>query len=155
MRLADGADGDLVATARLDTFGQIVVVERDLERVTRELCVDFFGCLTLIAVGGVEVTMLHTPGHTPGSTCFLCQDNLISGDTLFLTGCGRTDLPGGNADQLYDSLTNTIGKLPAKTMLYPGHHYDPAESATLDVVRKNNPYLKPGSLAEWKRLFGS
>lgn len=108
-----------------------------------------------LAIGGVEVKLLHTPGHTPGSQCFLCQDNLISGDTLFLTGCGRTDLPGGSADQLYDSLTNTLGKLPAKTVLYPGHHYDPAESAPLEVVRKTNPYLKAGSLAEWKRLFGS
>jgi glyoxylase-like metal-dependent hydrolase (beta-lactamase superfamily II) len=108
-----------------------------------------------LALGGVEVTMLHTPGHTPGSTCFLCQNTLISGDTLFLTGCGRTDLPGGNAEQLYESLNGTLAKLPAQTMLYPGHHYDPAEAATLEVVRKNNPYLKPGSLAEWKRLFGS
>lgn len=107
-----------------------------------------------LQIGGAEITLLHTPGHTPGSICFLCQNSLISGDTLFLTGCGRTDLPGGSPDQLYDSLA-TLGKLPAETRLYPGHHYDPAESATLEEVRRTNPYLQPESLAEWKRLFGS
>ncbi len=108
-----------------------------------------------LTIGGVEVTLLHTPGHTPGSQCFLCEGALVSGDTLFLSGCGRTDLPGGNADQLYDSLTNTLGKLPASTVLYPGHHYDPAESAPLATVRQSNPYLQAGSLSEWKRLFGT
>ncbi len=107
-----------------------------------------------LEIGGVSVTAIHTPGHTPGSQCFLCDDALVAGDTLFISGCGRVDLPGGDDAQLYDSLTSKLGKLPASTRLYPGHNYDALPSATLTEVRQRNPYLGAKSLPEWRRLFG-
>lgn len=108
-----------------------------------------------LQIGGVDITLIHTPGHTPGSQCFLCEDNLIAGDTLFITGCGRVDLPGGNSEQLFDSLANKLGKLSPATRLYPGHNYDPVEHATLAEVRRVNPYLSANSLANWRQLFGN
>ncbi|MBM4253426.1 MAG: MBL fold metallo-hydrolase [Deltaproteobacteria bacterium] len=107
-----------------------------------------------IDIGGVAIKVIHTPGHTPGSQCFLCEDRLISGDTLFISGCGRVDLPGGNADQLYDSLSNKLAKLPADTILLPGHNYDPEPSATMADVKARNPYLQAASLAAWRQVRG-
>ena len=107
-----------------------------------------------VKVGGVDITLIHTPGHTPGSQCFLCEDKLISGDTLFIGGCGRVDLPGGNVEQLYDSLTNKLAKLPPQTVLYPGHNYDSAPHASMAVVKAQNPYLQASSLAAWRQLRG-
>lgn len=112
----------------------------------------------VLRVGDVELTLIHTPGHTPGSQCFLARDasgqSLISGDTLFISGCGRVDLPGGNSEQLYDSLTTKIAALPADAMLYPGHNYDSEPALPLGEVRKLNPYLNIKSLADWQRLRG-
>jgi hydroxyacylglutathione hydrolase len=107
-----------------------------------------------LPIGKSEVTLIHTPGHTPGSQCFLCHGNLVSGDTLFITGCGRVDLPGGNSEQLFDSLHNKIAKLPANTMLYPGHNYDAVKSATLDHVKRHNPYLQVDTLDQWRGKRG-
>ena len=106
-----------------------------------------------LALGGAEITLLHTPGHTPGSQCFLCGDKLVSGDTLFITGCGRVDLPGGDAGQLYDSLANKLAKLPGGTILYPGHNYDTVTSAPLSQVLKVNPYLAAASRGERSGIF--
>ncbi len=83
-----------------------------------------------IAVGNVPVSFVHTPGHTPGSQCFLVAGNLISGDTLFIGSCGRTDLPGSDPADLYRSLNDTLRNLPDDTVLYPGHNY--ADRPTLD-----------------------
>src|SRR5947208_12463456 len=65
-----------------------------------------------IAVGGVEIQLLHTPGHTPGSQCFLIDNRIVSGDTLFISSCGRVDLPGSNPEQMYYSLTQKLMALP-------------------------------------------
>jgi len=106
-----------------------------------------------LSLGDIEITLIHTPGHTPGSQCFLCEERLISGDTLFLSGCGRVDLPGGDSDQLYDSLANKLAKLPPSTIIYPGHHYDAEDHATLAEIKQVNPFLQANSPAAWKRLF--
>jgi hydroxyacylglutathione hydrolase len=106
-----------------------------------------------LSLGGIDITLIHTPGHTPGSQCFLCEGKLVSGDTLFISGCGRVDLPGGNADQLYSSL-KTLDKLPPSTILYPGHHYDDVPSASMADVKVRNPYLKAATQSEWRRLRG-
>jgi glyoxylase-like metal-dependent hydrolase (beta-lactamase superfamily II) len=106
-----------------------------------------------VVVGGAKIQAIHTPGHTPGSVCFLCSGNLVSGDTLFLSGCGRVDLPGGDGKQLFDSLANKIGKLPESTVIYPGHQYDPDAFASLATVRKMNPYLAAGTLEKWRHLM--
>ncbi len=75
----------------------------------------------VVTVGAVPITLLHTPGHTPGSQCFLVDGRLVAGDTLFLDGCGRTDLPGGDPEQMYESLNQRLAKVPDDTVLYPGH----------------------------------
>ncbi|MEQ1633336.1 MAG: MBL fold metallo-hydrolase [Planctomycetota bacterium] len=109
----------------------------------------------VVKVGEIPITLIHTPGHTPGSQCFLVQDKLVSGDTLFLQGCGRTDLPGGNARDLYLSLTQKLSKVPDDTVLYPGHLYDPRPFARLGDTRKSNFVFRPKSEAEWLANFGS
>lgn len=106
-----------------------------------------------LTVGGVDIKLIHTPGHTPGSQCFLCESRLISGDTLFISGCGRVDLPGGDGDKLFESL-KTLGNLPADTEVLPGHHYDPQNSATMAEVKKVNPYLQQATREAFKDLRG-
>ena len=107
-----------------------------------------------LEIGDLSVRFLHTPGHTPGSQCFLIDDRLVAGDTLFVRGCGRVDLPGGDADQMYYSLTQKLAKLPPQTVLYPGHHYGPTETSTIGAELEQNVYMKVGSLADWRRLMG-
>lgn len=102
-----------------------------------------------LRLGDTEITFIHTPGHTPGSQCFLVHDHLVSGDTLFIDGCGRTDLPGGNVEQLYDSLTNKLTKLDERTVLFPGHNYAAATSETLANQKKTNPYLRARNLRDF------
>ena len=94
-----------------------------------------------VKVGDVEVELLHTPGHTPGSQCFRVGDALVSGDTLFLQGCGRVDLPGGDREEMQRTLTERLARLPDELVLYPGHAYG-GEHATLDEVRRINPVFR-------------
>jgi glyoxylase-like metal-dependent hydrolase (beta-lactamase superfamily II) len=108
----------------------------------------------IVTVGGVEVELVHTPGHTPGSQCFLVQGHLISGDTLFLDGCGRTDLPGSDPAAMYESLTTRLARIPDDAILYPGHRYSPEPSASMGETRRNNFVLAPRSAAEWLAMFG-
>lgn len=106
-----------------------------------------------MTVGDIDVQFVHTPGHTPGSQCFLVGDRLVSGDTLFIQGCGRVDLPGGDPEQMYYSLTQRLANLPAETVLFPGHAYGGRES-TLGAEREQNPYLRVPSLQAWLRMMG-
>ncbi len=107
-----------------------------------------------LTLGQVEVRFLHTPGHTPGSQCFLLGNRLVAGDTLFVQGCGRVDLPGGDAEQMYYTLTQKLAKLPSDTVLYPGHNYGPTETSTLEEELQNNLYLRVRSLDDWRQLMG-
>jgi glyoxylase-like metal-dependent hydrolase (beta-lactamase superfamily II) len=107
----------------------------------------------ILTVGEVPITMIHTPGHTPGSQCFLVANRLIAGDTLFLQGCGRTDFPGGDAKQLYRSLTDRLMQIPDDAVLYPGHAYDPRPSASMGEMRLSNPVFRPKTEAEWLAMF--
>src|SRR6266550_5753797 len=84
-----------------------------------------------ILIGNIPVKLIHTPGHTPGSQCFLAASALVSGDTLFIGGCGRVDLPGGNPNDMYYSLTQILSKLPEKTLLFPGHNYATKSVSTI------------------------
>jgi glyoxylase-like metal-dependent hydrolase (beta-lactamase superfamily II) len=108
----------------------------------------------VVHVGQIPITLIHTPGHTPGSQCFLVQNRLVAGDTLFLQGCGRTDFPGGDPRQLYLSLTQKLAKVPDTAVLYPGHAYDPRGQQPLGETRRDNPVFKPKSEAEWLAMFG-
>ncbi len=106
-----------------------------------------------VKVGAIEVELLHTPGHTPGSQCFLVDGMLVAGDTLFLEGCGRTDLPGSDASDMYDSLQHLAG-LPESTVVYPGHRYSVQSTATMGAVKEINMVFKPPTKDAWLSVFG-
>ena len=106
-----------------------------------------------VSVGGIEIELVHTPGHTPGSQCFLVDGMLVAGDTLFLEGCGRTDLPGGDPEAMYESLQK-LASLPDSTVVYPGHRYSVASTATIAAVREVNMVYKPRSKEAWLAAFG-
>ena len=106
----------------------------------------------VVRVGSIDVTLVHTPGHTPGSQCFHVEGRLVSGDTLFLDGCGRTDLPGSNPEDMYHSLQK-LAEMPAATVVYPGHRYSPPPSATLESIRENNYVFRPTSAEQWLQMF--
>jgi hydroxyacylglutathione hydrolase len=95
----------------------------------------------VVEVGDVAIQLIHTPGHTPGSQCFLVRNRLVAGDTLFIDACGRVDLPGGDPEQMQQSL-RTLAKLPDDVVLHPGHDYGPSPTATIAEQRKTNPYLR-------------
>jgi glyoxylase-like metal-dependent hydrolase (beta-lactamase superfamily II) len=106
-----------------------------------------------VAVGDVEIELLHTPGHTPGSQCFLVDGMLVAGDTLFLEGCGRTDLPGSDPEAMYESLQR-LATLPDDTVIYPGHRYSVPSTGTLAAVKEINMVFKPPSKEAWLAVFG-
>ena len=107
-----------------------------------------------ILVGRLPVQFLHTPGHTPGSQCFLVEKNLVSGDTLFINACGRVDLPGGDPEKMWWSLNRRLRALEDDTVLYPGHNYADRPTATMGEQKQTNPYLKYDSLDQFIRAMG-
>jgi len=109
----------------------------------------------IVQAGAIPVELVHTPGHTPGSQCFAVDGRLIAGDTLFLQGCGRTDLPGGDPEQLYQSLTTRLARFGDETVLYPGHRYTPESSGTLGATRERNNVFKPATVEQWMAMFSS
>lgn len=125
-RVTEAGDGDLVAHDSGDT----------------------------LLVGEIPIELIHTPGHTPGSQCFLVADRLVSGDTLFLQGCGRTDLPGADPAAMYESLTQKLAKVPDHTVLFAGHLYSPEPSASMGETRATNYVFRPNSLEQWLTMFG-
>jgi glyoxylase-like metal-dependent hydrolase (beta-lactamase superfamily II) len=108
----------------------------------------------VVKAGDVEVECLHTPGHTAGSQCFRCGNMLIAGDTLFLQGCGRLDLPGSDVDEMWRSLTQRLATVSDDTVLYPGHDYGHKPSAPLGEVRQTNPAMRVPNLMDWRRTRG-
>ncbi len=108
----------------------------------------------VIRVGDIEVELVHTPGHTPGSQCFLVEGHLLAGDTLFLEGCGRTDLPGSDPGEMYETLTKRLSNVPDDTLLFPGHLYSAESSQSMGQTRKENWVLAPRSPQEWLAIFG-
>ncbi len=105
-----------------------------------------------LTLGDTQIECMHTPGHTPGSQCFLCSGHLVSGDTLFINACGRTDLPGGSAKDLYSSLTQKLMKLDDSTVLCPGHNYSDRSMVSMGEQKKTNPYLICDSLENFLRF---
>jgi glyoxylase-like metal-dependent hydrolase (beta-lactamase superfamily II) len=105
--------------------------------------------------GGTKLTFLHTPGHTPGSQCFLVEGNILAGDTLFLGACGRCDMPGGNPHEMFDTLNNVLARLPENTILYPGHHYSQrGVSATLKEEKVHNRFFNAHTMEEFFEMAG-
>jgi len=113
----------------------------------------------VVEAGGVRVRLLHTPGHTPGSQCFLVEESgqpahLVSGDTLFLGSCGRVDLPGSDPEAMYRSLTGTLKQLPDETLLFPGHLYAADAWSTMGEQKRRNPFLRVATLEQFLSFLG-
>ena len=124
-----------------------LIVAHPLSRIRTDMKVEDGDILT---VGSMNIKILSTPGHTPDSICLLVDGKLLlTGDTLFVGECGRTDLPGGNPESMYDSLFNKILKLNDDVKIYPGHDYGPLPNSTIGEERKTNYTLQPRSVAEF------
>jgi hydroxyacylglutathione hydrolase len=113
----------------------------------------------VIQLGQIGIRLIHTPGHTPGSQCFLVEEagqpsHLVSGDTLFLGSCGRVDLPGADPEAMYYSLNHTLKKLPDETLLFPGHLYSPEGQSTMGEQKRTNPMLRVTSLEMFLGFMG-
>ncbi len=106
-----------------------------------------------LGVGKRTITFVHTPGHTPGSQCFLVDGRLISGDTLFIRSCGRTDLPGSDPKEMYTSLTQRLGALPDDTVVFPGHNYG-GTVTTIGDEKRSNPMMRFPSMTDFLRVMG-
>src|SRR3954453_17327960 len=124
-RVTDASDSDLVEHASGDT----------------------------VLVGDIPIELIHTPGHTPGSQCFFVDGRLVSGDTLFLEGCGRMDLPGADPAAMYESLTQKLAKIPDDAILFPAHLYSPDPSQSMGDTRKYNYVFRPSSVEQWLAMF--
>ena len=112
----------------------------------------------LLELGPIGVRLIHTPGHTPGSQCFLVEERdqsgqLVSGDTLFLNGCGRVDLPGADPRAMYESL-ETLKSLPDDTTLFPGHLYSPEGHDSMAAQKRTNPYLRAADVDTFLSFMG-
>jgi hydroxyacylglutathione hydrolase len=114
----------------------------------------------VLELGAIRIRLLHTPGHTPGSQCFLVEEKgqparLVSGDTLFLGSCGRVDLPGADPEAMYRSLNEILRNLPDETLLYPGHLYSPEPFGTMGEQKQSNPFLRVANLEQFLMFMGA
>ena len=123
------------------------IVAHNLSRINPDIKVNDGDTLN---IGAIPVKVIHTPGHTPDSICLLVNNQkLLTGDTLFVGECGRTDLPGGNSKSMYNSLFHKILKLNDNIEVYPGHDYGQKLSSTIGEERRSNYTLEPRSLSEF------
>lgn len=107
-----------------------------------------------LSLGQVTIEVLHTPGHTPDSVCYLAGDALFTGDTLFVGGCGRTDLPGSDVAAMHHSLVVRLRGLPDHLTVHPGHDYGPTPTANLGEEKRENQSLQPRTYDEFRRFMG-
>ncbi len=126
-------------------------VDVPVHMLREELEFSSFRCNNLVAgrpgqvvrVGEhVEITMMHTPGHTPGSTSYRLRGAIVTGDTMFVNGCGRCDFVGGDPHVMYGTLRTLVSALPGDTRMYPGHDYGATPTSTLDEQLRDNPFLQ-------------
>ena len=123
------------------------VVAHILSRNNADIKLDDGGTLN---IGSIQLKVIHTPGHTPDSICLLInKKKLLTGDTLFVGECGRTDMPGGNSRNMYDSLFNKLLKLNDDIEVYPGHDYGSKPFSTIGEERRSNYTLEPRSLTDF------
>ncbi len=126
-------------------FGAKIIAHK-LSRINADVTVDDGD---VIRIGSIPVKVIHTPGHTPDGICLLVDGKLLTGDTLFVGECGRTDLPSGNSKSMYDSLFHKLLKLNDDVEVYPGHDYGAKPSSTIGEEKRSNYTLEPRSLAEF------
>jgi sulfur dioxygenase len=103
--------------------------------------------------GGEEIAVLHTPGHTAGSMCYVWRGNVFTGDTVLINGCGRTDFQSGSAEDLYESAANKLFKLPDETRMWPGHDYKGQSVSTIGWERQHNARLANRSREQFVELM--
>ena len=103
----------------------------------------------ILKLGKIIIKVIHTPGHTPDSISLLVDGKILTGDTLFIGECGRTDLPGGNPTDMHHSLFDKLGKLDDKIEVYPGHDYGPKPSSTIAEQKRTNYVLEKRTLKEF------
>lgn len=96
----------------------------------------------LIRIGGIEIQVVHTPGHSPGSMVLLLDGYAFTGDTLFVEAVGRSDLPGGSGEVMFDSIQRKICTLPDETVVLPGHNYGSMPTSTIGHEKQFNPFLR-------------
>ncbi len=108
-----------------------------------------------IEIGALKAKVIHTPGHCPDHICILVDGKLLTGDLLFVGECGRTDLPGSNPGDMYESLFHKILPLQDSIEVYPGHDYGSRPSSTIGYERKNNYVLKPRTREEFVKVHGA
>jgi len=106
-----------------------------------------------IDLGNISMKVMYTPGHSKDSICLLAENKLFTGDTLFVGSCGRVDLPGGSASELYDSLFGKLVKLDDRIEVYPGHDYGSKPFSTLGDEKKTNHVLKPRTKEEFLQFM--
>jgi len=106
-----------------------------------------------IRIGNLPVKLLHTPGHTPGSQCFLVGDAVVSGDTLFVGSCGRVDLPGSSPEDMHRSLHEVLGALPDQTILFPGHNYADRPRSTIGDEKRTNVMMRLTNLKDFLAMM--
>ena len=94
-----------------------------------------------LELGDTSITMLHTPGHTPGSVCYQLGNEIITGDTLFVFGCGRCDMSGGSPAQMFETLKTMKQRLPEDMLIHPGHNYSVKHTCTLAEQVEGNPFM--------------
>lgn len=128
-------------------------LKRELASLEKPAIQNLLNCLEEVPdgwarkLGSVEVRAYHTPGHTPGGTCYLVGQKLLTGDTLFIGNCGRTDLPGGDSAKMFESLQK-LKTFPKNTEILPGHHYVEASTSTIAKEWASNPTFKANSVSE-------
>lgn len=131
----------------LSSISSAKVVAHTLSRNNADIKLDDSDTLN---IGAIQLKIIHTPGHTPDSICLLIDNKkLLTGDTLFVGECGRTDMPGGNSRNMYDSLFHKLLKLNDDVEVYPGHDYGSKPSSTIGKERRSNYTLEPRSLADF------
>ena len=108
-----------------------------------------------IKIENIELTSIHTPGHTNCSYSFLMKDRVFTGDTLLINGTGRTDFQGGSTKDQYNSIFNNLLKLPEKTLVYPAHDYNDKTFSTIIQEKNNNPRLQVNSLNEYEEIMNN
>jgi hydroxyacylglutathione hydrolase len=141
-----GHSDHTAGNAELRSMFAAKTVMHKLSRINADVTV---GDGDVIYVGTISIKVIHTPGHTPDSICLLVGNKLLTGDTLFVGECGRTDLPGGNPRSMYDSLFNKLLTVSDDAEVYPGHDYGSKPSSTMGEERRSNYTLQLRSLAEF------
>jgi hydroxyacylglutathione hydrolase len=142
-----GHSDHTAGNSELQSLFEAKIVGHKQARVNVDIRVEEGDILT---VGKISIKVLYTPGHTPDGICLLINsEKLLTGDTLFVGECGRTDLPGGNARQMYDSLFNKLLKLDNSVEVYPGHDYGITRSSTIGKERETNYVLQPRNVKDF------